>query len=382
LFEYLNETLGWQIGQAPCFNSVENWIKKSGYSVYNNSQLKASAANYSMIIDESMMLGNQRMILNLGIRANKSTPNPLNYTDIEVIGIHVDTNWNASKITEALQADQEKMGKKPDYIISDNESKFGKAIADYDNLHIRDIGHTLAMFLRRAYQNQTDFNAFIKEISRVKAKEAMTDCSYLLPPKQRTQARFMNLSHIIRWASKIIDSYTGFTQKEKQVYRFVVQNKKLVGELQSVLECTDQILSDIKTDGLSYHSIGAAMALIRKRLGNKNERVAEFAGLVMEYLCQEALKLQSSAVIYNASSDMIESVFGCYKFKMAHNALHGITPYVLVLPLITRMKDTHKGLDTDFKANLEGVYMRDLTQWRYEYLTENQAVKRRNKFAA
>jgi hypothetical protein len=58
VFEYLNERLGRGMEEIPCFNSVENRIKKSGYAVYNGSALKVSGADYGMITDESIMLGN------------------------------------------------------------------------------------------------------------------------------------------------------------------------------------------------------------------------------------------------------------------------------------------------------------------------------------
>jgi hypothetical protein len=253
-----------------------NWAKKSGYFIYTNSQLKASESDYGMIIDENLALGNERLVLTLGTKSLKSTQNPLTYSDIEVLGIHVDSSWNAQKISKALQEDEEKMGKKPDYIISDNESKFCKAIADYGCIHIRDIGHTLAMLLQRVYEKESAFCAFFKKISRVKVREVMSDCSYLLPPRQRTLARFMNLSHTLSWASKVIHSFSFFTEKEQQVYQFVLQNKRIVSELQSLLECTNQILSNIKTAGLSYHSIGAALALINQKLTSKNKRVTRY----------------------------------------------------------------------------------------------------------
>lgn len=383
LLSFLNETLGWNLSDIPCRNSVENWAKKSGLNIYNNSRLKTRESEYGMIIDESIMLGNERMILTLGTGAKKTSPKPLDYGDIEVIGIHVDPNWNSAKIVETLREDEEKMGRKPDYIVSDNESKFRKAIADYGCVHIRDVGHTLAMFLQRVYDKETDFIAFFKKIGRVKVKEVMNDCTYLLPPRQRTLARFMNLSRTASWASKVIDSFSRFTKREKGVYRFVVQNQKLVRELQSVFECVDRILSEIKTSGLSYHSIGGAMVLLESKLnGKQNKRIRKFVALTMEYLRQEAVKLQSSAVAYNASSDVIESIFGYYKYRMSQNALHGVTTYALILPLITKMKEPNKGLDTNFKSNLKNVYMRDLHQWKKAHLTENQTIKRRERLTA
>jgi hypothetical protein len=359
-----------------------NWAKKSGYSIYTNPQLKASGSDYGIIIDENLPLGNERLVLTLGTKSHKSTQEPLTYRDIDVLGIHVDSAWDAKKIANALQEDEEKMDKKSDYIISDNESKFCKAIADSGRIHIRDIGHTMAMLLQRVYEKESVFRAFFKKISQVKAREAMSECRLLLPPRQRTLARFMNLSPTISWASKVIRSFSSFTEKEQQVYGFVPQNKKLISELQTVIECINQILSDIKTVGLSYHSIGAALALINKKLIGKNKRIIRYATLVKEYLLQEAVKLSSSESNYNASSDMIESIFGSYKFRKSPNTLHGVTPYVLILPLLTRMNEKGNGLDTNVKANLENVYMRDLHQWTKEHLTENQTIKRRKKLTA
>jgi hypothetical protein len=363
--------------EIPCFNSLENWMKKSGCSIYTNSRLKASESDCGLIIDENLALGNERLVVTPGTGSRKSTQNPLTYGDIDVVGIHVDSAWNAQKITEVLQEDEKKMSKKPDYVISDNDVKLCKAIAGYGCTHIRDIGHTLALLLQHVCEKEPVFCAFFKKIGRLKVKEVMSDCSYLLPPRQRTLARFMNLPHTLSRAGKVIRSFSSFTEKEKQVYRFIVQNKRLVCELQTIFECTSRILSGIKTAGLSYRTIGAALALINEKPVNRSKRVTGYATPVREYLLKEAVKLPSSAEIYNASSDMIESIFGSYKFRKSPNALHGVTSCILLLPLLTRMKASGKGLDTDVKANLEKVYMRDLHQWTKEHLTENQTVKRR-----
>lgn len=366
---------------VPCFGSLENWLKKSGYAIYHDSLLKKSEVDYGLIVDESIMLGNERLFLTIGVQGDKTTSEPLTLNDVEVVGIHVKSKWNAEKIVEALEADEDRMGKKPSYIISDNDTKLRKAIKDYDCIHIRDIGHTIAMFVQRVYEKEDDFQAFLKKIGRLKIEGAMNDCSYLLPPRQRTIARFMNLSGTITWAQKIINSYSSFTEKEKQVYAFVVNNEKLVSELHSVFESTNQILSEIKANGLSYNSIGLATMLLNSN--NKLEkRVSKFCDLVMSYLLQEATKLKDSETTFHASSDMIESIFGTYKFRKAKNSLHGVTSFVFILPLITKLKDPSNGLDTNVKANLENVYMRNLWLWEDENLTENQTVKRRKKLVA
>ena len=328
------------------------------------------------------MLGSERMILNLGIKAEKTTATALNYSDIEVIGIHVDSSWDASKIEDCLKEDEKKMEQKPSYVISDNDKKLQNAIANYQCVHIRDIGHTLAMFLERVYSKEEDFCSFFKQIGKLKNTEAMSNCSYLLPPRQRSIARFMNLSGTILWGRKIIESFERFTEKEQQVYRFVVDNKALISELGSVFECINKILPLIKNVGLSYDSIETSMKLIDKLATRENKRIAKFSALSRNYLLEELTKLPDSQTKYNASSDIIESAFGYYKFKKSRNALHGVTAYVLILPLITKMKTVGEGIDTNFKTNLEHVYMRDLWQFKRDVLIENQTINRRKKLVS
>lgn len=336
-----------------------------------------------MIIDESIMLGGERMILTLGTKADKTTNAALNYNDIEVLGIHVDSQWNSSKIAKAIASDREKMGKEPDYIISDNDTKLRKAISDYGCIQIRDVGHSIAMYLKRVYGNEASFKKFIKQTGRSKTEKALNKCSYLLPPRQRKIARFMNLEGTISWAKKIINSYSKFNEEEKEAYKFVVQNRRLITELESAFECTNQLLTLIKTTGFSYDSIGRSLFIIDKsRKKNKYKRVGKLLDLLTQYFLEEVKKLTSSQTTWHASSDIIESVFGCYKLRRPANLLHGVTPYVLMLPLITKMKEPAEGLNTNFKVNLENVYMRDLNKWRDIHLTENQAVKRQKSFAA
>jgi hypothetical protein len=86
--------------------------------------------------------------------------------------------------------------------------------------------------------------------------------------------------------------------------------------------------------------------------------------------------------VWHASSDIIESIFGFYKFRKSKNQLNGITPYVLVLPLLTKMGEGYKPSPVDFKSSLENVFMKDLETWKNDNLTENLAVKRARKLVS
>lgn len=78
---------------------------------------------------------------------------------------------------------------------------------------------------------------------------------------------------------------------------------------------------------------------------------------------------------WNASSDVVESLFGTYKARKSPNKLYGVTSLVLILPLQTRIAST-KALD--FKICLESVSMAQIKKWEKKTLTQNLVTKRNN----
>ena len=116
--------------------------------------------------------------------------------------------------------------------------------------------------------------------------------------------------------------------------------------------------------------------LIKQNLSTGNERMKKIAELIDHYLTEEANKLPSSKICWNASSDVIESIFGVYKDRKSPNPLHGVTPFILLLPLHTRIGTKDNMVPFDFKHRLESVFMRDIDVWKKENLFENQVYKR------
>ena len=69
-------------------------------------------------------------------------------------------------------------------------------------------------------------------------------------------------------------------------------------------------------------------------------------------------------------------MFGYYKFRKSPNPLNGVTTQILMLPVLTKINSQTGESGIDFKRALEGVFLRDLAEWRSKHLTENLVVKR------
>ena len=382
LLSYLNVFFGLGLEKTPCANSIENWVKKSGYSIYHQSPTDFSEQEYAQIVDESMMLGSEKMLLTLGVSAEKTSSNALQHSDIKVLNLSVSDKWNGEGVASHLEETEKKVGHPPLYSISDNDSKLRKAFRKHGCTWIRDVGHTVARLIEQVYGEDKDFQLFSKNLSAVKIREVMRPSSYLLPPRQRTIARFMNLSPVIQWATKIYHNFSQLNEEEAKNFMFVQESFPLVEELAQIFHCANNILKEAKNKGFSKKKIAGYIRKIEESLTHQGERVQRVKLSLCAYLEEEKEKIPTSKSLWHCSSDIIESIFGVYKYRRSRNHLNGITPYVLVIPVMAAAGHEPKPSNLDFKGNLESVFMKDLTQWKENKLTENLVVKRRKKLAA
>jgi hypothetical protein len=454
ILSLLNNLMAWDLKRIPCANTVENWVKKSGYVIYHNAHYsapkKAHAVKtssegdaertstccpapekeyavvqtssegdagrastccpapekeyavqtssegdagrtstccpapekeYAIIADESMMLGSEKMILVLGVDANKVNNKALTQNDINILDIAVDSSWNSAGIEEELKKTEKKVGYAPLYAIGDNDVKLSKAFRDKGYTHIRDVGHTMALQVQYVYKEGKDFKGLIKETSASKVSEVMRPTGYLSSPCQRSIARFMNLSVVIAWAANMLQIFPTLNEEEQKTFKFVQTYRPLIEELGCVFKTVNTLLKDIKNNGLSYKHIDRYIQHLNECLNSKCQRVRQVGENLSRYLLEELCKLPDTETCWNASSDIIESTFSKYKFRRSKNPLNGVTSYVLLLPLLTKMGEKDKPSQVNFKASLEKVVMKDLTDWTKDNLTENLAVKRRRKLA-
>ena len=377
ILEYLRLFLGLDIGEIPCKSSIENWVQKCGHYVYEHPDMPKYKDGYGLIIDECMVVGQERMLAILGIKANKESANALRLCDAEILSLEVRPSWSGAQITESLEKVGEKMGKKADYIISDGGSTMKKGINGNKVPRICDCGHEIARHTEQLYKDDERFKSFSAAVAQTKFKEVMKETSYLTPPRQRSIARFMNLSATIDWAKRMLKNFDSFNEKEQKAYGCIKEYRGIVEELDGIFETANAILKLLKSNGLSFETIKKCNSICGKFAVKAQGLPAKWAGQIEQYLQQEKTKLPDEKTVWNVSSDIIESLFGRFKTHKADNGLHGITPFALVLPVLTKIDPDNQCINIDFKNALEGTFMTDLKKWNQDNLIENQVVKRR-----
>jgi hypothetical protein len=360
----------------PSKSSIDNWIQKVGYADYNQSNGRLYEDNYCVIIDESMVIGQQRMMVVLGMEAAKTTERATDMGCVRLLYMAVRATWKGSDVTDLMGKLIEKMGKPPLYVISDGGSTLKKGIADGNLMRICDVGHEIAKFVEQTYKNQEVFKSFSTDVSAVKFREIMKDTAYLLPPQQRSIARFMNIGDTVKWAKKISAVLPQLTQEEQRVFGFLKAYKCIIDELSDVVEMVNKVLKIIKNEGISYKNVQKSIFEIEQYKGKVPESLITKIGA---YLKEEQEKLPDKTTIWHASSDVIESLFGKFKERSATNKLNGVTSLVLSLGLYGQFQEGNDTNKDKIKNALQDVSMADLKQWKRLYLLENQVVRRRKK---
>lgn len=370
ILNVLDDVFEGLLGTIPCYNSIENWVKKCGLKVYETASEELHGTQYAQIVDESMMMGSEKLLLTIGIPADHQG-RPLNCSDANILGIAVAESWSGEGVGNELSKASKRVGNDPDYVVSDNASIMKKGVRCAGFNHHYDISHSLGMFLEREYKQEPDFVEYLKLISNSKRIHNMKKIAYLLPPTQRTISRFLNLSSWVKWSSKMLEVYHSLSPYEKEVFSFIPSNASLIDELSEVMVCINKIEYIFKHNGLSKETVNKCRKEIQKQLFLGNSRMIKLGKSIDQFLKKEAMLLKGDVAARNNSSDILESIFGVYKARKSPNKLNGVTAFILFAPIYTRIHDNSNIKKFDFKSALEDIRMRNIDSWAKENLTPN-----------
>lgn len=376
VFNFMFEGL---LGDSPCHTTIRTWLAKLGLDAIKNKHISIEEA-YAIIMDASISVGDQQLLLALKVPADH-TGKALTHSDEEVVGMAVSENWPAAKVKGFCTEIVKEQGHNPEYYITDNGKNIKAAIGDLGLPHHRDISHTLAVFLKQIYEKDEEFVNFKNLVANTKHL-ALTKFAYLMPPKQRSMARFMNMFPIVSWAKRMLQNYHRMTKDEKYYYSFVPRNASLVEELDEVLTAYTDIMRICKQEGFSRLTVDRCKMLLTQRMLDGNDRTRRLRRLIIDYLDKESELLTEEHPRHNISSDIIESDFGIFKDSMPANKTNGFTESILYIPLRSKVSVLADANKMDIKTIMERRTVKEVKSWKRESLRPNPMTKRMNLLIA
>lgn len=70
IFNILNEFMDNTFGEVPAYTTIGYWAQELGLSVYKESCTLFKGKRYALVVDESMMIGSEKMLLTLAVAAD------------------------------------------------------------------------------------------------------------------------------------------------------------------------------------------------------------------------------------------------------------------------------------------------------------------------
>lgn len=379
LFEDTIETPHWTTGRL--------WLLRFGYYVL--CRPKVCAKDWVWMTDHSTQAGKERCLLILGIRLSELPPvgQCLRLEDMEVIDLIPVEKSDKQIVYQQLCAAAEKTGV-PRAILHDNGGDLAGGVALFEKKHpltdgIYDITHKAACLLKARLEKDPTWKAFCTQAAQTKFQTLQTELAFLVPPSQRTKARFMNLGDLVRWAREtlavvqqppavVLEHLTRERLEEKFGWlRDYEEPVRVWSQMQLVIDIVNDF---VRCRG---HYRGAAADLNRKLKPLTLTAPAKaLRDELVAFVKHESRKAKKGERL-PGSTEVLESTFGKQKVIEGDQSKGGFTGLVLALPSLLGTITVNT-----VRAALEFAKTADALRWIRDNLGQSHQSKRRLAYNA
>lgn len=353
---------------APSFSTGLLWVKKLGY--YQLQQPKEKADDWILIADESIGIGQEKLLVVLGIRrCNIDFLRPLQLQDLKPILVKSKEKWTGDEIAKELKTVKKQLGEIL-YAVTDAGSTLKKGLKNSDIKHVYDITHAIAICLEKIYKNDTEFQEYTNLMGQMRFKKCCSKYAHLIPPNQRSKSRFLNIDILVNWGIKVLRALdnNNVSDNEKEQLLWVKEKEGLIIEMDKIMEVIRQISILLKSGGLSKKNKRKCISILKPC---KKDRMRKFREYFINYLNNNTVHIDKRGEKLLCCSDVIESTFGKYKNEISKNLMTGITDLALIIPAFTSDLS-----EEEISKAIDYCTTKDIKQWDKTNLCESLSVKR------
>ena len=197
-----------QEGEIPHPTTGRWWLLRLGY--YKLHCPKASAGDRIWLIDHIVQLGKQRCLAVASVRlANLPARGEcLELKDLEPLAI-LPVEASTGKIVHGQLEDLAAKVGVPQGILSDEGGDLVDGIKRFcvaypGTAQLSDMPHKAACLVKRRLEKDDRWASFSTQVGQTKFQTGQTELAFLVPPKQRSKARYMNLQPLMKWSCRIL----------------------------------------------------------------------------------------------------------------------------------------------------------------------------------
>ncbi len=335
----------WELSLGvPHYTTARWWLLRLGY--YKLCRVKEHADDWVWMIDHSIQIGPEKCLVILGVRLCH-LPQPgecLRHEHVEIIDLIPVSASNKTIVDRQLRSNVCKTGV-PRAIVHDRGADLAGGLKLFRTDHpetseIYDITHKAACVLKARLAKDETWKAFCTRIGQTKFQIQQTELAFLVPPSQRSKARYMNLGSLISWGSKtlrlvaeppaeVLQYCTAERLEEKLGWlREYVVPLQHWSQMQQVIDVVEHF---VRTQGLSRDAPqGLAKQLEPLELGTPAQSLREELQMFVE---SESSKAREGERL-PGSTEVLESCFGKFKSLERDQIKGGFTSLLLSVAAI------------------------------------------------
>ena len=343
----------------PCPQTVRLWLLRVGLYLLRRALPRRS--DWVFILDHTIRLGQRKCLLILGVSLERvrGPAGALGHHDVVILDLWVTARCTGEDVAGRLRAVSARVGV-PRQVVSDHGSDLTKGIGLFQAeqaevagqpgvVDTYDVTHRLACLVKAELEPDPRWGELLRRCTSSLLQLQQTAGAFLVPPAPRRLSRYLNADRHVDWACRILallgardlTEVAGLLKMDAAAAQSWLESKLGwlrefrgdVGRYERLLRVVRQAQQEMKNHGLSrqtarrvWRGLGADV------LGDRSLR--SFLARVLGYLRSEGGKIPRGES-WLGTSDVIESLFGKYKWLGEKAPYAAVGANVLALPVMT-----------------------------------------------
>jgi hypothetical protein len=351
---------------TPVGSTGRLWLMRVGLAALMGP--KVLATDWVWMVDHSIQIGSCKCLVILGIRLREfPIARPLCHQDMELIDLVPMEHATQQTVAVCLEDAVAKTGV-PRAILSDHGADLHGAAALFRAQHpetsaFYDIKHKAACLLKARLEGDEHWKRFATLSGQAKLTIQQTPLAFLVPPSQRSKARFMNLGELVNWGRQTLmllddparlEGLPVSCEQVRSKLGWLTEFRAALAEWSAYHEVIEGVLDFVRCRGIY---VGAGPDLAAAVSPPSEAAAEELRQQLIGFVTSESSKARPGEVL-PGTTEVLESCFGKLKALEDGQSKSGFTGLVLSLGAMvsTRTAET-------IGAALERCRVRDVVDW-------------------
>jgi len=312
--------LNWEV---PHHTTCRAWLLRIG--LFQLQRPKDMGVDSIWIVDHTVQIGQEKCLAILGLRLRDvpAAGTALSLADLQLLTLLPVTHSDKQVVFEQLESTARINGV-PRAILGDHGSDLYGGVTLFCASHpgtksFYDIAHKAATLLKARLNKDTRWNSFCSQAGQTKVKVQQTELAFLMPPSQRSKARYMNLGSLLRWGRSILSVLDrhpetvlrhATAERLEEKYGWLREYRKdlaVWSEYQMILE---ESVDEIRRHGYSHSATFQVALRVQRHVQTIAGR--ELKDELLTFITDESAPLVANERL-PGSSEVLESSLGKLK---------------------------------------------------------------------